>query len=112
MQVPVPEAARLLGVSEHTVRRRLRSGELQGHQVASSGGFLWMVEIPDELQVNSADSEELAATKTLLARAEAHIASQESQLEILGMSYSSKPRQLCPRPGEAARGGSGGVEFS
>jgi uncharacterized protein HemX len=53
-----------------------------------------MVEIPDELQVNNADSEELGAMKALLARAEAHIASQESQLEILGHHLESKDRQI------------------
>jgi hypothetical protein len=94
MQVTVPEAARLLRVSEHTIRRRLRSGDLHGQQVASSGGFLWMVEIPEELQVNSADSEGLAAMKALLARAEAHIATQESQLALLGRQLESKDRQI------------------
>jgi excisionase family DNA binding protein len=80
MQVTVPEAARLLRVSEHTVRRRLRSGELQGHQVASSGGFLWMVEIPDDLPEDGADSREMTAIKALVARLEAQVEAQQEQL--------------------------------
>jgi excisionase family DNA binding protein len=80
MQVSVPEAARLLRVSEHTVRRRLKSGELQGHQVASSGGFLWMVEIPEELQADGPDSGEMGAMKALVARLEAQVEAQQEQL--------------------------------
>ncbi len=43
MQVTVPEAARLLRVSERTVRRRLRSGELQGvtRWLAQAGSSGW-----------------------------------------------------------------------
>ena len=78
----VPEAARLLRVSENTVRRRLRSGELQGNHVASSGGFLWMVEIPDELRVENTDSGEMTAMKALVARLEAQVSAQQEQLSI------------------------------
>jgi DeoR/GlpR family transcriptional regulator of sugar metabolism len=80
MQVTVPEAARLLRVSEHTVRRRLRSGELQGRQVASSGGFAWMVEIPEEIQGDGPDSREMAAMKALVSRLEAQVEAQQEQL--------------------------------
>src|SRR5918992_6040817 len=82
MHVSVPEAARLLRVSENTVRRRLRSGELQGNHVASSGGFLWMVEIPDELRVENTDSGEMTAMKALVARLEAQVSAQQEQLSI------------------------------
>jgi hypothetical protein len=82
MQVSVPEAARLLRVSENTVRRRLRSGELQGNHVASSGGFLWMVEIPDELRVENTDSGEMTAMKALVVHLEAQVSAQQEQLTI------------------------------
>jgi Helix-turn-helix domain len=80
MQVTIPEAARMLRVSEHTVRRRLRSGELQGSQVASVGGFTWMVDIPDELLIGNPASGETAVTALLIARLEAQIVSQEAQI--------------------------------
>jgi hypothetical protein len=83
MQVTIPEAARMLRVSEHTVRRRLRSGELQGSHVASVGGFTWMVDIPDELLIGSPASGETAVTALLIARLEAQIVSQEAQYEEL-----------------------------
>jgi hypothetical protein len=46
--VTVPEAARRLGVTEDTVKRRLRKGELQGERKARPQGYTWMVELPDE----------------------------------------------------------------
>jgi hypothetical protein len=80
MQVTIPEAARLLRVSEHTIRRRLRSGELKGSQVDSVGGFTWMVEIPDDLPGDIPPSGEMAAMKALVARLEAQITAQQEQL--------------------------------
>jgi excisionase family DNA binding protein len=81
MQVTIPEAARLLRLSEHTVRRRLRNGELPGTQVAMAGGFVWMVEVADELQMDSPVSGEMARVEALIARMEAQIAAQEAELE-------------------------------
>ena len=46
--VTVPEAARRLGVTEDTVKRRLRKGELQGERKARPQGYTWTVELPDE----------------------------------------------------------------
>jgi hypothetical protein len=46
--VTVPEAARRLGVTEDTVKRRLRKGELQGERKERPQGYTWMVELPDE----------------------------------------------------------------
>jgi hypothetical protein len=98
MQVSIPEAAKLLRMSEYTVRRRLRTGELQGHQVASPGGFAWVVEVPDDLAQDtpseSSYSGEIAAMKALLARAEAQIASQEAQLQAKDRQLESKDKQI------------------
>ena len=98
MHVPIPEAAQLLRLSEYTVRRRLRTGELTGHQVASPGGFAWMVEVPDELAhdvpMENSYSGEMAAMKALLAKAEAQIASQEMQLQAKDRQLESKDRQI------------------
>jgi len=78
MQVTIGEAAHRLRVSEHTVRRRVRSGELPGIQVATPQGYTWQVEIPEVEVVQEppiVDGKELA-----LAAMEARIASLESQL--------------------------------
>jgi excisionase family DNA binding protein len=82
MEVSIEEAARLLGVSTHTVRRRLRNGELKGKQVANAGGFAWVVQLPDDIgPVDSPSAGEIAAMKALIARLEAQIAAQEAELE-------------------------------
>ena len=41
------EAARRLGVSVATIRRRLHSGELQGFQEPTSQGFKCLLEVPE-----------------------------------------------------------------
>lgn len=48
--LPIREAAEKLGVSQDTVKRRLRSGQLPGRQEAtgSGAGFRWLVELPDD----------------------------------------------------------------
>ena len=43
--VPIQEAATLLGVSESTLRRRLRSGQVNAHQVETPQGFKWWVDL-------------------------------------------------------------------
>ena len=94
MQVTIPEAARVLRVSEHTVRRRLRSGELQGSQVASVGGFTWMVDIPDELLIGSPASGETAVTALLIARLEAQIVSQGAQIAAQYEELEARRREV------------------
>jgi excisionase family DNA binding protein len=82
MEVSIDEAARLLGVSTHTVRRRLRSGELKGKQVANAGGFAWVVFLSDDLQESETSSNgEVGALKALIAHLEAQISAQETELE-------------------------------
>jgi len=44
--VPIAEAARRLGVSPDTVRRRLKRGELEGEQHPTAQGFTWLVVMP------------------------------------------------------------------
>jgi hypothetical protein len=41
--LPLPEAARELGVSVDTVRRRLKRGELRGERRSIPQGFVWWV---------------------------------------------------------------------
>jgi hypothetical protein len=42
-EVPIDEAASILGVSTATLRRRLRNGSLQGSKVQTSHGQKWFV---------------------------------------------------------------------
>ena len=43
--VPIQEAATLLGVSESTLRRRVRSGQVNARQMETPQGFKWWVDI-------------------------------------------------------------------
>ena len=67
-QVCIAQAARMLGLSQDTVRRRLRNGELTGEKVKSAGGFRWMVEVRDPGQDTTADdgTGETAALRDLI----------------------------------------------
>jgi hypothetical protein len=81
MQVTISEAARLLGISEPTARRRVRSGELPGTQTPTPQGFVWMVELPDDLPLDSASSGGIAALRELNAQLKAQVEAQGVELE-------------------------------
>jgi hypothetical protein len=86
MQVTISEAARLLRVSGHTVRRRVRNGELPSSQVDTPQGFIWMVEVDDSPAVGNQVSGELAAMREL-------IDSLNEQLQIMKSQLEAKDRQ-------------------
>jgi excisionase family DNA binding protein len=67
VQVTVAEAARLLGVPEKTVRRKIRTGELPGAQVNTTQGVRWMVELPDGPPDQDHHSEDCAALREVIA---------------------------------------------
>ena len=50
-RLSIPEAVHILGLSQDTIRKRLRSGELQGQKVKGAGGFRWEVFVADDPMV-------------------------------------------------------------
>jgi hypothetical protein len=82
MQVTIAEAARRLRLSEYTVRRRVRTGELPGVQVATPQGFVWMVEIEDE-SPDTSSSGELTAMRESLALLREQLVAKDKQIEQL-----------------------------
>jgi len=46
-RLSIPEAVHTLGLSQDTIRKRLRSGDLQGQKVKGAGGFRWEVFVAD-----------------------------------------------------------------
>src|SRR4051812_25693082 len=46
--LPMAEAAKRLGVSADTVKRRIQRGELQAQREARPQGYRWIVELPDD----------------------------------------------------------------
>ena len=47
-RLSIPEAVHTLGLSQDTIRKRLRSGDLQGQKVKGAGGFRWEVFVADD----------------------------------------------------------------
>ena len=44
----ITEASHHLGVSVHTLKRRLKRGEIEGQQQATPQGYVWLIEVNDE----------------------------------------------------------------
>lgn len=96
VRVGVAEAARRLGVSAQTIRRRLEAGELVGeHEAARRGtGWRWMVLLPASKQVPGSRYEAPPAQDGLLvAELRSRIASLEEHLAQAERA-SSETRQL------------------
>jgi hypothetical protein len=55
-EVSIKEAARRLGVTEVTIRRRIRDGHLHAHQQPRPQGFTWVVTLPDQGEQSSIPS--------------------------------------------------------
>lgn len=49
-RVTLAEAATRLGVSEQTIRRRLKTGELQGEREVTAQGYRWWVSVPESVK--------------------------------------------------------------
>jgi hypothetical protein len=56
----ITEAAATLGVSQDTIRRRIRKGEVKAEKIHTAKGPAWMIELPEHAQADataaSADS--------------------------------------------------------
>ena len=48
VRATIREAALRLGVSQDTIRRRMRRGELQGVKVETPQGYTWYLDLPDD----------------------------------------------------------------
>lgn len=94
IQVPVEEAARRLGVSSITIRRRLKRGQLQATKVETAQGHQWLVQLdgdddqsPDHAASEQSTTpliEQVSATDAMareLARLEAHNQDLRAQLD-------------------------------
>ena len=71
MQYSINDAAKALGVSPNTVRRRLTSGLLTGQKV----GNQWVINVPDEAEI--APKQALATDKEALASSAEALANRE-----------------------------------
>jgi helix-turn-helix protein len=82
MQVTIAEAAERLRLSERTIRRRVKTGELPGSQLSTPQGFVWMVDLPDEWTIGQADSNgEVQALRGWIDQLSSQLDAMQSQLE-------------------------------
>jgi hypothetical protein len=103
------EAARRLGVSVATIRRRLHSGELQGFQEPTSQGFKWLVEVLPELttvgtpnkshgQINSEDISDGVSDPddgmSGVSNTNGEVAALKETIEILREELESRRREV------------------
>ena len=94
MQVTITEAAKLLRVSEHTVRRRVHNGELPSVQVARSQGYIWMVELPDDVPPDTPPPGEIAALHQLINSLNAQMDSLKGQLDSKDKQLETRAREV------------------
>ena len=80
MQVTIAEAAQRLRLSEQTVRRRVRSGELPSVQVDTPGGFTWMVELPEDSSVDDPSQGEIKVLRELVENLQVHVETLTNEL--------------------------------
>jgi excisionase family DNA binding protein len=79
IELTIKEAAERLGVSADTVRRHLKSGELEGRREPMGSGYRWIVQLDEDLE-----PEPQAATGTAVASAEAlELADARARIEGL-----------------------------
>ena len=102
-QVSIDEAARLLGVSQDTIRRRIRNGELKAHQETRPQGYVWRVILPDEEpepegQNHVGDtylsSELVEALRDTIQRQDNTIAQLRTQLEAKDRQLETRAREV------------------
>jgi hypothetical protein len=86
MRLTISEAAQRLRLSEQTVRRRIKSGELSGIQVSTPQGFIWVVELPDDLPTDHPDAGEVKALWEL-------VDTLRAQIETLNVELESRRRE-------------------
>ena len=79
--LPIPEAATRLHVSQATVRRRIRNGQLPATQTPTPQGFTWQVDIPaDAPEAAAHDPGENGTLETLVTTLQAQVLAQAEEL--------------------------------
>jgi len=77
-KVSVGEAARRLGVSTDTIRRRIGKGELLAHREPTPQGFRWEIELePNNQPLNDHEG----STEALVTALQAQVQAQADELD-------------------------------
>lgn len=105
--VSIQDAAQRLGVSPDTIRRRVRSGELEGQQEKTAQGFVWRVKVPMVSAAPSVSGEnaagptgqadggaqELAHVRAMLEEVRHHRSQLETQLAAQQAELEARRRE-------------------
>ncbi len=97
-RLSIPEAMHTLGLSQATIRKRLRSGDLQGQKVKGAGGFRW------EVFIDTDDDTDDANDGALVVELKARVNNLEEQLAIRAGEISELHRLLAQTALNAAPG--------
>jgi DNA-binding transcriptional MerR regulator len=90
--VSVIEAAQYLGVSTHTIKRRLKKRELKGEQQATPQGFVWLVEVADDpVEFEAAVADGSGAIPTSTPDWASHF---EEVIELLKTDLEARDKQI------------------
>jgi len=97
-EVTISQAAELLGISQATVKRRLRQGVMTGRQEARPQGYRWMVEVDQDRinhQVTTHASEgDSDGHSTGAAELTALIAVLQAQVQAQGEELDARRREV------------------
>jgi len=88
-KVGIAEAARMLGLSQDTVRKRVRAGELVGERETAPGGFRWMVDLDPD-----ATAGEVAGDPWGNGRSDALVDVLMAQLQDLREQLDARTREI------------------
>ena len=101
MWVPVRDAAAVLGLSEDTIKRRLKVGALAARKEPTARGFRWVVEVPDAApaqppQMGAPDSNGATAQGSSgeIAALRQHLAAVERELEHRNRELEARDRDV------------------
>jgi hypothetical protein len=94
--VSIAEAARRLDCSDDTIRRRIRTEELQGRQIKEPGGFRWEVWIDDAQGQDSEtkESDENRLLRELVDTLRAQVQAQQEQLAAKDQQLAAREREV------------------
>ena len=103
-ELSIADAAKRLGMSIDTVRRRISKGELKARKVTGSHGEMYLVEIPDDAPAASDappvdNSGEIEALRKTISILEAELESRRREISELHILLQ---RATSPAPKPAA----------
>ena len=97
-RVSIKEAARRLGLSDLTIRRRLNSGELHGVQEAKGKSHIWWVMMPEE--ETDAEANNLEQDGQLDDNSQGEVEALRDLVAVLKEQLDTKDKQLETRARE------------